>query len=32
MDWFIYDNGFRHERVKETCPILSDNINLVNNR
>ena len=19
MDWFIYDNGLRHERVKETC-------------
>ena len=21
MDWFIYDNGLRHERVNETWPI-----------
>ena len=19
MDWFLYDNGLRHERVKQTC-------------
>ena len=19
MDWFLYDNGLRHERVKYTC-------------
>ena len=20
MDWFLYDNGLRHERVKDTSP------------
>ena len=28
MDWFLYDNGPRHERVKEVC-ILKSNASVV---
>ena len=24
MDWFLYDNGLRHERVNATCSLLCD--------
>ena len=27
MDWFLYDNGLRHERVKEYLPSKHPNIN-----
>ena len=29
MDWFLYDNGLRHERVKEKTRVVSEHANIV---
>ena len=31
MDWFLYDNGLRHERVKQVISIQADNRELRKN-
>ena len=27
MDWFLYENGFRHERVKANTPVIEKSVN-----